>query len=304
MGKPDQEPVTRAGYVLLAGLPNVGKSTLLNALIGENLSIVTSKAQTTWQRVVGIRTDPDTQMIFLDTPGILSADNLFQRSMLAEADRAREEADVAVCLVDGLLHSRGKSEERVFKFFDDITCPKVFAINKIDGASDVETIRSSITERFGTEPLLISAKTGDGLEELLGYLRSNLPTSPFLFPPDELAQAPTRFFVQEMIRETVFEQFEQEIPYSAAVQIDDFREGQKPIYIAATVFVERKSQKGMVVGKKGAAIRRLGADSRAKIEHFLGSSVYLDLWVKVAAGWRRDRKGLKRFGYRVPDELV
>ena len=298
----DTPETSRAGYVLLAGLPNAGKSTLLNALVGEALSAVTPKAQTTWQQVLGIRTDPGVQMVFLDTPGLLTPSSLFQRSMIAEAERAREDADVAVVLVDGTRPASGSRLRRLSGFIDEIKCPKVLVVNKIDEVADKATAVAAAESLYGMPALPISAKTGAGLPELLGTIAALLPESPFLFASDEIAQAPVRFFVQELIRETLFEHFEQEIPYASAVQIDAFREDQDPIYIGATIYVERKSQKGMVVGKSGSAIRGVGADARAKIEHFLDARVYLDLWVKVAGGWRKDRSRLSRFGYRVPDD--
>ena len=148
----------------------------------------------------------------------------------------------------------------------------------------------------------MSARTGSGLGPLLGFVASQLPEGPFLYPEDDIAAAPTRFFVQELIRETVFEHYRQEIPYAVAVRIEDFREGEDPDYIAASLHVEQKSQKGLVIGKGGTGIKSLGAHARKKIEHFLGRRVYLDLWVKVSPGWRRKRKGLAMFGYAVPDD--
>lgn len=294
---------TRTGYVLLAGLPNAGKSTLLNALVEEALSVTSFKAQTTWQRIVGVRTEGDTQMVFVDTPGLLVARNLFQRSMLAEAVEARDEADVLVCVVDGTQLPTGDRAERLFGFAREASVPRLFALNKMDAVADPAR---AVEELSAVAPsgrvLPVSAQTGEGLDALLETIGEALPPGPFLFPEDQIAQAPTRFFVQEMIRGAIFDNFDQEIPYASAVRVDAFRESEDPIYIAATVFVERKSQKGIVVGKGGAGVRRLGQDARRRIEHFLGARVYLDLWVKVAEKWRRDRKGLKRFGYRIPDE--
>lgn len=293
---------TRSGYVVLVGLPNAGKSTLLNALVGDYLSIVTSKAQTTWQRVVGIRTEGPTQMIFLDTPGIVSSAELFHRSMVAEAEGARTEADVVIGVLDG---AAGMSRKRlaVFEeFLGRVGCPAALAINKCDlGGFDVAAPRH-LADRLGLPCHVVSARSSAGLDALLEFVGDNLPPGPFLYPEDDIAAAPTRFFVQELVRETIFEHFHQEIPYAVAVKVEEFRESEEPVYIAAVLYVERKSQKGIVVGRGGRAIRSLGSDARRKIEHFLGRRVYLDLWVKVWEGWRRKNEGLMEFGYVVPDD--
>ena len=293
---------TRAGFVLLAGLPNAGKSTLLNRLVGEHLSIVTPKAQTTWQNVAGIRTEGETQMVFLDTPGILRGGSLFHRSMAAQAEGAREDADVAVCIVDGARPPDPGGLEALREFFSEVSCPKVLAANKMDEREYDPDRMAEVGRLLGLTVCPISARTGAGVPELLHWIRETLPESPFFYDPDDLATAPTRFFVAELVRETVFEQFHQEVPYASAVKVDEFREGEDPVYIGATIFVERKSQKGILVGKGGSAIKAIGREARRKIEHFLGRRVYLDLWVKVWPGWRRKREGLEGLGYTVPRE--
>ena len=301
-GQLPQEATTRAGYVALVGLPNAGKSTLLNALAGEHLSIVTAKAQTTWQRVAGIRTEEGVQMILFDTPGIVTTPQLFHRSMLAEAMGALQEADVAVGVVDGAARTRSSELGAVFESLKAAGCPVTVAVNKADHPRFDARAARALAEGAGISWHPVSALAGSGLDGLLAFARAKLPEGPFLYPEDEIAAAPTRFFVQELIRETVFEHFHQEIPYSVAVRVEEFREGEDPVYIAATLFVERKSQKGILVGRGGAGIRAVGGASRRKIEHLLGGRVYLDLWVKVWDGWRRKREGLMTFGYRVPDE--
>ena len=295
---------TRAGYVALTGLPNAGKSTLVNALIGEHLSIVTPKAQTTWERVVGIRTEAGAQMVFLDTPGIVSGPNLFHRSMLSEAELARTEADVAVGVVDGASPGSQARQGLLHDFLAQCRCPMALAVNKADRARFDPEPADRLARELGTPVFAISALRSTGLDPLLQFVRANLPESPFLYPEDDIAAAPARYFVREFVREAVFEKFHQEIPYSVAVRVDEFREGEDPVYISVGLYVERKSQKGMVIGKGGAGIRSVGARARSRIEHLLGRTVYLDLWVKVWPGWRRKKEGLMAFGYKAPDDVT
>jgi GTP-binding protein Era len=298
------EADTRCGYVAIVGRPNAGKSTLMNALVGEKLSIVSAKAQTTWRRVTGIRTAGDTQMIFLDTPGLLSVRDLHQRSMLGAAHEALEEADAVLLVVDG---SRPLEELRVPVVRDalaEVRVPIVLAFNKMDQAGEraLEERVAALRAEFDAPVIPISAARQEGLDGLVAALRDALPRSPFLYPPDDLALDSVRFFVAELVRETVFEQFDEEIPWSVATEVEEFRESEDPVYIAVRVHVERNSQKPILIGKKGAAIRELGRVSREKIETLLERPVYLDLWVKPLQGWRRKRQHLARLGYRLPDE--
>jgi GTP-binding protein Era len=294
----------RTGYVTLVGRPNAGKSTLLNQLIGEHLSIVTPKAQTTWQRVTGLLTVESDQLIFLDTPGLLEARDLFQRSMLGAALEALSEADVVLLVVDTTRPPTPRDAERILMALEDSRAPRHVALNKIDIAPEnsVREWERWTSERLESPAHRISAEQGTGTDELLAVLRSDLPKGPFLYPEDEISSEPVRFFVAELVRETIFEQFRQEIPYSVFCQIQDFRENQDPVYIQANIYFERKSQKGMLIGKRGAAIRALGEASRVKIEHFLGRSVYLDLWVKPLKSWRKNRAYLNQLGFRIPAE--
>ncbi len=293
---------TRAGFVALLGLPNAGKSTLLNALVGEHLSIATPKAQTTWQRVAGIRTEEACQMVFLDTPGIVTGPNLFHRSMSIETERAAGDGDVVIGVVDGAAPMAREAARVLRDYLEATAGPAALAINKSDLKRFDPAPARSLAEDLELPAFTVSARTGAGLEPLLAFIGSSLPEGPFLYPEDDIAAAPARFFVQELIRETVFEQYRQEVPYSVAVQVEEFREAEDPVYIAASLHVERRSQKGLVIGRRGAGIRRLGSAARQKVEHFLGRRVYLDLWVKVSDGWRRRRKGLAMFGYTVPDD--
>ncbi|NNF12779.1 MAG: GTPase Era [Gemmatimonadetes bacterium] len=300
----DGEHPTRAGYVALVGRPNAGKSTLLNQMVGEHLSIVTPKAQTTWKRVTGLLTVGPDQLIFLDTPGLLEARDLLQKSMLGAALEALQEADVVLVVVDTTRPPSDDDRERILGALEGVSVPVHVALNKIDEArgDEVDAWASWIEGELDAEVHRISALDGQGVAILVEALREALPEGPFLYPDDEIATEPVRFFVAELVRETIFEQFRQEIPYSVFCQVEAFRESQDPVYIQVVVYVERKSQKGMVIGKGGAAIRELGRASRAKIEHFLGRAVYLDLWVKPLRAWRKNRAHLGRLGFRVPPE--
>lgn len=301
---PVDAPPTRAGYVALVGRPNAGKSTLLNHLIGEHLSIVTPKAQTTWQRVTGLLTIEQDQLIFLDTPGILEARDLLQRAMLGAALEALNEADLVLLVVDATRPPSKRDEERILSALEETSATVMTALNKMDQADErsVTAWEEWLGEHIRGPVHRISALDGRGTDALLDDMRSRLPEGPHLYPDDEIATDPVRFFVAELVRETIFEQFRQEIPYSVFCQVGDFRESQDPIYIQVDIFVERKSQKGMLIGKQGAAIRALGEAARQKIETFLGRSVYLDLWVKPLRSWRKNRAYLGELGFRLPPD--
>ncbi len=301
--KPPSRAEPRTGYVTLVGTPNAGKSTLLNALVGERLSIVTPKAQTTWRRIVGIHSTDQVQMIVLDTPGLLNARDLLHRSMLGAAYLAVEEADVVLLVLDASAEE-GPGDRTIVKgALGRSRAPLLVAVNKIDAASRdrIDALQEWASVELGGSAFPVSALTGAGVEELRAALEGSLPEGPFLYPPDELATEPVRFFVAELIRETVFEQFEKEVPYSVFCQVEEFRESQDPVYILANVFVERASQKRILIGHGGQAIRELGKSARGKIEAFTNRRVYLDLWVKVLPDWRRKRAQLHRLGFRVPD---
>ncbi len=302
--RPSSHSPTRAGYVALVGWPNVGKSTLMNRMVGEKLSIVTPKAQTTWSRVTGIQTDDHRQSIFLDTPGLLEARGPLQRSMLEAARTALAEADVVLVVLDATRRlddsARGILEEELRAS----GAPRFAAINKIDAAlpEAVDAMATWARESLAAETHRISALEGTGVDELREAVARALPEGPFLFPEDEVASEPVRFFVSELVRETIFERYHQEIPYSTYCQVEEFRESEDPVYIRVLTFVERNSQKGILVGEGGSAIRELGRVARQKIEDLLGRRVYLDLWVKVLPGWRRKRSHLKRLGFHVPGD--
>jgi GTP-binding protein Era len=294
---------TKAGYVALVGRPNVGKSSLMNALIGEKLSIVTPRAQTTREKVLGIYTDEHAQIIFVDTPGLLEPSYALHRSMLAAAIEAVHDSDLVLLLLDAMRPHELPSVEALseIRARSDVL---LVAINKIDCADEEAgaTLSAWSEQVLGKKPLLISATTEQGVSELRNLLVEALPASPFFYPEDELAVQSVRFFVEELIRETVFEQYEEEVPYATVARIDEFREDRNPIYIRATLYVERESQKPIIIGKQGTGIRRLGQLAREKIERFVGSPVYLDLWVKAMPGWRNKASALQFLGYPAPPD--
>ncbi len=294
---------TRAGDVALVGRPNVGKSTLLNAFIGERLSIVTPRAQTTRERVLGIYTDERAQLVFVDTPGLLDAIYLLQRSMLEAALTAVREADLVLLLLDATRPEERPAADALAQLRGRGDALHV-AVNKIDAAPQeaVEELVAWTRQTLGREPHRIAAARGEGVERLREVLAAALPESPFLYPPEDIAAQPVRFFTAELVRETIFELYEEEIPYATVVRIEDFREASDPVYIRATIFVERESQKAILLGRGGAALKALGAAARGKIETFIGARVYLDLWVKVLPGWRRKKSALEYLGYAPPAE--
>lgn len=294
--------MTRSGHVALVGRPNVGKSTLMNALVGEKLSIVTPRAQTTRERVFGILTAPDYQIIFVDTPGLLEPKYKLQRSMLETALSAIADADVVLLLLDATRPDELPAPE-VIELLASRRHGLMVAINKTDAGTDavIDQLKAWVQRHFGRAPLQLSALKKEGLEELRSALVERLPASPFLYPEDDLAVQSVRFFVEELIRETVFEQYDEEVPYSTVARVEEFREERRPIYIRATIYVERESQKPIILGKGGAAIRELGKTARAKIQQFVDAPVYLDLWVKAMPGWRNKRSALKFLGYAVPE---
>lgn len=295
---------TRAGMVAIIGLPNAGKSSLLNELVETKLSIVTPLAQTTREQVVGIDTRDNVQMVFLDTPGIVDPAYLLHRSMLHIVERTISDADVVVFLLDGTRPPPDLPPE-IEALVRAAGSRVIVAINKSDLADPdrVGLLASWTRETFGSEALRVAAKTGDGVPELRSAIAARLPVSPFLYPDDDISTQTLRFFVSELIRETVFEQYKDEIPYSVAVRVEEYREEADPIYIRAVILVERASQKGIIIGKGGKAIRDLGVAARMKVEAFVEGRVYLDLWVKVLPRWRKSPLELSRLGFPIPDDI-
>jgi GTPase len=298
---PGGEGQTKAGMVALVGFPNVGKSSLMNRLVEQKLSIVTPLAQTTRERVLGIDTRDGVQMVFVDTPGLVDPRYLLHRAMMHEATEVMDDADVVLLLVDA-SHGAPTFREDVLALVRQ--APRLLAVvNKIDVASKENraAAREWAKDALGVDVFEVSAETGEGVEALREELAKRLPASPFLYPEEDVSSQPVRFFVAELVRETIFEQFEKEVPYSVAVKVEEFRESADPIYIRAVVFVERPTQKAILIGAGGQAIKRLGQAARMKVEDFVGASVYLDLWVKVLPKWRKDPVTLERLGFTLPD---
>lgn len=291
----------RCGYVALVGEPNVGKSTLMNALVRERLAIVSPKPQTTRRRTLGILSGDDYQMIVLDTPGILQPKYPLQRAMMHAVSDALADADVACVLIDAA--ARRELPAAIPEAIRAFRGPKVAALNKIDLVRPKERLLPLLEAVTGLglfeESIPLSALTGDGIDRLIEALKSRLPEGPPFYPPDQLTEQPERFFVAELVREQLFHQFSEEVPYAVEVEISEFKErpGAKD-YIEAVLFVEQESQKAIIIGRGGQAIRSLGESSRTEIESFLGRPVYLDLRVKVMPKWRKSESILRRFGYR------
>jgi len=287
-----------AGILTVVGKPNAGKSTLLNRIIGEKLSIVSPKPQSTRDRIVGIHTAGDTQLIVLDTPGLLNPRYALQEAMRATALAALAEADVVLHLVDG-TEGPPRPLAEVAQIDNTIRAAVIVAINKIDRLTEGQ--RHGLSEQFPSA-LFISAISGEGIDELLRRVGTMLPESPFLYPDDEISAQTVRFFASELIRETALEQLEDELPYSIACEIEEYREAQLPVYIRAVLHVERDSQKRILIGAGGGRIRGIGRVARQKVEAFIGSPVYLDLWVKVLPNWRKNAHALRRFGYKLIED--
>jgi GTP-binding protein Era len=290
--------MSRAGIVTVVGKPNAGKSTLLNRIIGEKLAIVSEKPQSTRDRVVGIRTTDDVQMVVLDTPGLLNPRYELHRAMRATALRALADADVIVYLADATERVPVALAEAA-DLESPPRAPVLTVLNKVDAIRPAERLE---LQNALPDARFVSALTGEGVDALLAELEAALPEGPFLYPEDEISTAPVRFFVAELVRETALEQLDEELPYSVACEVEEFREGQAPLYIRTVLYVERESQKRILIGAGGQRIRDIGRIARSKVEKFVGTKIYLDLWVKVLPNWRKSDRALRRFGYRLHDD--
>jgi GTP-binding protein Era len=288
----------KAGYVNIIGEPNVGKSTLLNALLGEQLVITNPKAQTTRHRILGIINGDDHQLVLSDTPGILDPQYRMHERMMSAVDEALKDADILIVLVE--LGQTPEQSVNVVKRAKRYQGPLIVLVNKVDGGDEVKVLESlhAWQATFPEAKVVpLSALHGLNVSELRSYLIEHLPEHPPYFPKDELSDRNMRFFVSEMIREKVLALYKQEIPYSTQVVVNSFEEEEKIVRIQADVIVMRESQKGILIGQGGKALRKLGTEARIAIERFVENKVFLDLRVKVDDDWREDEKKLSRYGY-------
>ena len=288
----------RAGFVNIIGNPNVGKSTLMNALVGEKLSIVTAKAQTTRHRIMGIVNTDDYQIVYSDTPGMLKPSYRLQADMMKFVDAAIGDADIILYVTD-VVEKGDKNIEYIEKL-QKLECPVVVVINKIDisdQAKVVELIGWWQETLPGAVVIPVSAKERFNLESVLNAVVSKLPVSPPWFDKDQFTDRNLRFFASEIIREKILENYSQEIPYSCEVAIEAFREGSERYEISAVIYVMRDTQKGIIIGKGGAALKKTGTEARLEMEDFFQKKVFLQLFVKVDPDWRENRRELRKFGY-------
>ena len=299
----------KAGFVNIVGNPNVGKSTLMNQLVGERISIATFKAQTTRHRIMGIVNTDDMQIVFSDTPGVLKPNYKLQESMLAFSESALQDADVLLYVTDVV-----ETPEKNMEFLEKVqkmTIPVLLLINKIDsltpdpspkGEGSSQAKLAGIVEKWhsllpNAEILPISAKNKFGVDMLLKRIKELLPDSPPFFDKDQLTDKPARFFVSEIIREKILLYYDKEIPYSVEVRVERFKETEKNIHINAIIYVERDSQKGIIIGHQGVALKKVGMESRKALERFFDKRIFLETYVKVDKDWRSSQKELNNFGY-------
>ncbi len=299
----------KAGFVNIVGNPNVGKSTLMNQLVGERISIATFKAQTTRHRIMGIVNTDDMQIVFSDTPGVLKPNYKLQESMLAFSESALKDADVLLYVTDVV-----ENPEKNMDFLEKVqkmTIPVLLLINKIDsltpdsspkGEGSSQFKLAEIVEKWHTllpnaEILPISAKNKFGTDMLLKRIQELLPESPAFFDKDQLTDKPARFFVSEIIREKILLYYDKEIPYSVEVVVERFKEDDRQIHINAVIYVERDSQKGIIIGHQGIALKKVSTEARKALENFFDKHIYLEIFVKVDKDWRSSKRELDNFGY-------
>ena len=288
----------KAGFVNIVGNPNVGKSTLMNQLVGEKLSIATFKAQTTRHRIMGIVNTEDSQIVFSDTPGVLKPNYKMQEMMLQFSESALADADVLLYVTDVV-----ENPEKNMDFLEKVskmTIPVILLINKID-ESDQKMLGDLVTKWHGLLPnaeiLPISAKNKFGTDILLKRVHELLPESPAFFDKDQLTDKPAKFFVSEIIREKILRYYDKEIPYSVEVVVERFKEDDRQIHINAIIYVERSSQKGIIIGHQGMALKKVSTEARKSLERFFDKKIFLETFVKVDKDWRNSQKELNNFGY-------
>ena len=290
----------KAGFVNIVGNPNVGKSTLMNRLVGERISIATFKAQTTRHRIMGIVNTDEAQIVFSDTPGVLKPNYKLQESMLAFSESALQDADVLIYVTD-VVEKAGKNSEFLEKV-SKMDIPVLLVINKIDlsNQEDVVALIARWKEVLPqAEVFPISAKANFGTDGLMERIKSLLPDSPPYFDKDQWTDKPARFFVTEIIREKILLYYSKEVPYSTEVVVEQFKESDKSIHINAIIYVERESQKGIIIGHRGVALKKVSTEARKTLEKFFQKNIYLEVFVKVDKNWRNSDRSLRNFGYNL-----
>lgn len=288
----------KSGYVAIVGKPNAGKSTLMNQILGTKLSIATHKAQTTRHQIVGIHSDEQSQIVFLDTPGIINPKYELQKAMMKFVEKAEKDADLILFIVDV---RDSKIPDYAFKELKRFNKPVVLVLNKIDTIDQEAALlkANELQSHFNFSDIVYTSATENvGIDALLSTIKSKLLPGPPFYPKDELSEHPVRFFASELIREQLFLQYHEELPYSATVEVIQYEERNDLDYINAEVIVNRASQKGMIIGKHGVAIKKLGVESRKAIEEFVDRKVFLDLHVKVREKWRNNEQMVRNLGYR------
>lgn len=285
-----------SGFVSIVGRPNVGKSTLMNKLVGENLSIITAKAQTTRHRIMGILNGEDFQIVYSDTPGILEPKYDLHHAMMSYVNVSLEDADAILLVVE----PDEKFDEQVHARFNDLAVHIILIINKSDltkGSQLDDKLTYWRSKLKLAEAIGVSAKTGKDVDKILPLIKKYLPEHPGYFPKDTLTDRYERFFAAEIIREKIFLNYEQEIPYACEVGIESFKDDDKILRISAMIYVERDSQKGIVIGKAGSSLKKVGMEARKDMEKFFGKKIFLETRVKVAENWRKQKARLRQFGY-------
>ncbi len=286
--------MTRCGRIALAGAPNAGKSTLMNAVVGSHLAIVSPRPQATRLPVTGLLTDGDTQYVFVDLPGLMDPAYLMQARMMAAAQAGIDAADLIVH-----VHPAPDAPAPPFMSSARLTAPPHAPVITVYTKADL--VPDDARRQLAQAALVVSAREPGSLTELLAQLRARLPEREFAYDPDDIGTQPVRFFATEYLREAAFEFLQDELPYGFAAEVEEYREAESPVYIRVTLYVERESQKGMVVGRGGRTIKAIGEHARRRLEDLLGGRVYLDLWVKVLPKWRRNAAALSRLGFPVSD---
>ena len=296
------EPKYLSGFVTIIGSPNVGKSTLMNRFVGQKVSIVSQRAQTTRNRIMGVVSRKGYQMVFLDTPGVTLPKNKLGEYMVRTAESTLQEVDVVLFVVDA-TEKRGAGEDYILNLLQKVKTPVILVVNKIDKLADKQKlfqIMEGYNKLYKFAAIVpVSALNDSEFPGLVQEITKHLPEGPAYFPEDMITDQPERVIAAEMIREKVLRLTRDEIPHSVAVEVDEFKErDEENVYIRATIFVERESQKGIVIGAKGSLLKKIGQQARADIEKLLYCKVFLDLWVKVKADWRNKDKALKQLGYK------